>query len=486
VTPSALSLLALLAGSADTLVVGHLADPVTLFPHRATDLVSQAVVINVCETLVRQRGEDGRVEAALATSWASPDHRAWTFTLRESVRFHDGAPLDAEAVVANFESLRRARGFPGAAERLGPLVVRLLLERPNAALLSTLSQPYFAMQSPRALSGDDAKAVGTGPFRLVAVHTGLIELAADPGYWGGAPRLRRVIFRRFPREDALVAALLAGEVDVTSALGPTRVDELRKRSEISLDSFTGLNVAFLSVNNERPPLDDPRVRQALSRAIDRRALVSRFLAGYGEPARGPLPPSLLGRPGPTRDLVLDVPGAHRLLAEAGLQKGFDTTLLTVDAPRPYMPSPVALAQALRDELLAAGIRVALSQVGSWSEYLARVTRGDYDLALLGWQADSTDPNDFLSALLSAEAIGTTNRSRYRDPAMEALLKRARRESDASARASVYREAQELFHKDMPFVPLYHLSVFTAYGRAVHGLSPGPTGLLRYDKTWKLE
>ena len=481
-----LPLLALLAGSADTLVVGLLSDPVTLFPHRATDLVSQAVVVNVCETLVRQRDQQGRVEAALATSWASPDHRAWTFTLREGVRFHDGASLDADAVVANFESLHGTRGFPGTAQRLGPLVVGLLLDRPNAALLSTLSQPYYAMQSPRALSGGDTKAVGTGPFRLVDAHPGLVELAAHPGYWGGAPQLRRVVLKRFPREEALVTALLAGEVDVTAALGPKRVDELRKHPGISLDTFTGLNLAFLSVNNDRPLLGDTRVRQALSRAVDRRAMVSRFFAGHGDPARGPLPPSLLGRPGPIRDLVLDRPGAERLLAEAGLPKGLDTTLLTVDSPRPYMPSPVALGETLRDQLRAAGIRAALTVVASWPDYLERVTRGDYDLALLGWQADSTDPNDFLSALLSSEAIGTTNRSRYRNPAMEALLKRARRESDASAREAVYREAQELFHKDMPFVPLYHVSVFTAYRRTVRGMAPGPTGLLRYDKTWKLE
>ena len=214
--------------------------------------------------------------------------------------------------------------------------------------------------------------------------------------------------------------------------------------------------------------------------------MSRFLGGHGDPARGPLPPSLLGAPGAGRDLTLDRPGAVRLLGEAGLPKGLDTTLLAADSPRPYMPSPVALAQALRDQLAEAGIRVALTVVGSWSEYLDRVTRGDYDLALLGWQADSTDPNDFLSALLSAEAIGTTNRSRYGNPAMETLLKRARRESDASARDAVYREAQELFHKDMPFVPLYHVSVFTAYRRTVRGMAPGPTGPLRYDKTWKVE
>ena len=274
---------------------------------------------------------------------------------------------------------------------------------------------------------------------------------------------------------------------MTAALGPHRVDDLRKRPEVSLDSFTGLSLAFLSVNNERPYLSDTRVRQALSRALDRHTLVTRFFGGHGEPARGPLPPSLLGRPGPIRHLLLDRPGAERLLGEAGLPKGLDTTLLTVDSPRPYMPAPILLGQELRDQLGAAGIRAAVTVVPTWSEYLARVTRGDYDLALLGWQADTTDPNDFLSALLGSEAIGTTNRSRYRDAHDGRPCSSARgRESDLRAREAVYREAQELFQQDMPFVPLYHVSVFTAYRRAVRGMAPGPTGLLRYDKTWKTE
>jgi len=482
----ALPLLALLAGAPDTLVVGLLADPVTLFPHRATDLVSQAIVVNVTDTLVRQRGEAGRPEAALATTWATPDHRVWTFTLRENVRFHDGALLDAGAVVANFESLRRVRGFPGSAQRLGPLVVRIALERPNAALLSTLSQPYYALQSPSTLGENEPRPVGTGPFRLVTTAPGLTLLEANAAYWAGPPRLRQLVFRRYPRETALVAALLAGEVDVTAALPPSRMDELRAHASLSLDSTTGWNVAFLSVNNDRHPLNDPRVRHALSRAIDRQALVTRFLGGHGDPARGPLPPSLIERPGPIRDLVLDRPGAKNLLAEAELRDGFDTTLLTVDTPRPYMPAPLPLAGAIADQLADVGVRARLRPASSWTDYLGRATRGEYDLALLGWQADSTDPNDFLSALLSADAVGDTNRSRYRNPAMDGLLKRARRESGVAEREALYREAQELFQKDMPFIPLYHVSVFTAYRRAVVGLAPSPTGLLRYDKTWKLE
>ncbi len=483
---TALAFLLFLATAADALVVGLLDDPGSLDPHRATDLLSAAVVVNVCEPLVRFRPGGSRPEGALATTWATIDRRTWTFTLREGVRFHDGTPLDAEAVVANLERLRRLRAFPGRAERAGPHVVTIALERPDAALLATLSQPFFALQSPKRLTDDPpVRAVGTGPFRLAAVRPGQVDLEANPDYWAGPPRLKRVVFRRFPDEDALVTALLAADVDLTSAVGQDRVGRLRSDSRVTFDSRIGLNVAFLCPNNEKGPLRDPRVRQALARGIDRAELVKRTLDGHGEPARNPLPPSLWGYDRRTKDLALDPAAARRLLAEAGYPDGFDLELLLSDSPRPYLPSPRLVAREIREDLLAIGVRMRLREIPTWSEYTERVTRGDYDTALLGWQADTMDPNDFLSALLASDSIGTTNRSRYRSAAMDAILKRGRMGSDPDSRLSAYHEAQSLFQKDMPWIPLYHGSVVTVHRRSVRGLNLGPTGLVRYDKAWKL-
>jgi ABC-type transport system substrate-binding protein len=466
-------------------VVGTLADPLTLDPHAATDLVSAAVVSSVCEPLVRIRADGARPEAALATTWATRDSRVWTFTLRRGVRFHDGTAFDADAVVRNIERLRRVRGFPGRGERLGPHSVAIALERPSAALLATLSQPFFAMQSPAAL--DDAKVpVGTGAFRYGGTRPGEVELVASPEHWAGPPRLSGLLFRRFAGQDALLQALAAGEVDVTGVLGQDRVEAVRQAPGLALDSKTGVNLAFLSLNNERAPLSDRRVRQALARAIDRPALVREVLGGHGEPARNPLPPSLPGYFSEAKELRLDPVATRQLLSEAGLEAGFDTTLLAVDTPRPYLPHPMRVIERIQGDLARVGIRARLVPTAGWNDYVARVTRGDYDLAVLGWQADSTDANDFLAALLGSESIGATNRSRYASEEMDALLKRGRRLAGPEQRAAAYKDAQRLFRRDMPIVPLYHVSVFTAYGKGVHGLQHGPTGLLRFDKAWKAQ
>jgi ABC-type transport system substrate-binding protein len=482
---AAAALATALALGADTLVVGTLADPVSLDPHRATDIVAAAVVTNVCETLVRWRPDGSRAEPALATTWATTDGRRWTFTLRQGVRFHDGAPLDADAVVANLEAIARGRGLSARAERMGPAVVGITLEEPNAALLATLSQPFFSLVSPRELARPDARRpVGTGPFAFVSARPGLIELRANPGYWGGAPRLERVVFQRAPDASTLADRLVAGEVDLSAALGEPELERLRGRHDTVLETRTGLNIAFLSINNERRGLDDRRVRGALARAVDRGALVADALGGQGEPARNPLPPSLWGYAARTRELMLDRALARRLLREAGYGAGLDTTLLVVDAPRPYNPAPLRVAARVAADLAEVGIRARLRQAPTWGEFLDRATRGDYDLAIMGWQADTTDPNDFLSALLASDAVGATNRSRYRSSAMDGLLRNGRRTAEMRARSAIYGEAQVLFQRDMPWVPLYHVSVSTAYRRSLKGLAVGTTGNARFDKVWK--
>ena len=456
----------------------------TLDPHRATDLVSAAIVVNVCETLVRYSPDGTRAEPALATTWATRDARRWTFTLREGVKFHDGTPFDADAVLANLERIGRLRAFPGVADRVGTHVVSITLDRANAALLATLSQPFYAMQSPRAMARGDRFPVGTGPFRVASVRPDGVHLEAHTGYWHGVPRLRRLSFPRLSSDEALVAGLLAGDIDVAPSVGLDRVTRLRRSEDIVVTAQTGGNVAFLSLNNDRAPFGDRRVRVAVAHAFDRAALVGQVLAGHGEPARNPLPPALWGYGRRTPEIDLDRAQARRLLKEAGYPRGFSTSILVADVPRPYNPDPVELVRALADALGEIGIAVRIEHAATWPAFLDRATRGDYAMAVMGWQADTPDPNDFLSVLLGSEFVGTTNRSRYRSPDMDVFLKQGRRGDDHREREAGYLEAQALFQRDMPWVPLFHVSVFNAHRREVRGVDIGPTGPPRYDRAWK--
>jgi peptide/nickel transport system substrate-binding protein len=483
---SALLLLAALAAApaaGGELVVGTVADPVRLDLHAATDLLSAAVAANACEPLVRV-DERQRVRGLLAGSWATRDNRTWTLTLRSGIHFQDGTPFDAAAVVTNLDDLRAKGRFEGTARRIGSLAVSIRLDAPNAALLATLSQPLLGMQSPRQLRTEGSGLpVCSGPFRLVSAAAGTVRLERHTGYWGTPARLAALVFRSFASEEALVRALRSGEVDVAIGVSPLHAAGLRAEPLLRVRSWTGLNLAYLALNHDRPVFRDRKVREAVARAIDRERLVRDVLGGHGEPARNPLPPGLPGYALRTRELSLDRRLARRLLGEAGWPEP-TLRLLVTSAPRTWNPDPSGLAARLRDDLQQVGVRVQTETAAGWSEYLQRVTAGDFDMAVLGWEADTLDANDFLVSLLSRAALGRTNRSRYVDERMEALLRQGRRGSDPRERGRTYAEVQRFFQREMPWVPLYHVAVFVAHRAEVQDLEIDATGILRYHHAWR--
>ena len=341
------------------------------------------------------------------------------------------------------------------------------------------------------------------PGHLLLVRNPSWDPATDPLRAAYADRIELTLGGASDKEIA--RGVDAGEIDLAYLADSPFEQVARYRDDPALIDrlFISPSDAFwaLTMNVAVPPLDDIHVRRAVSRAIDKAALVE-LLA---EPPHGPFGSNSFGE-----------------VATHMAPDAFEARLLRAFDPYPYDPAAaqaemqasaydrdgdgrcdvpacrglrmlvmdtgilVEQARAIRDDLAEVGIEARIREMPSWAEYVSHGSSGDYELAVLGWQADTADPNDFLSALLSADAIGTTNRSRYRSPAMDALLKRGRMATQAEERLQVYREAQELFQREMPWVPLYHVSVFTAYRREVRGLVAGNTGILRYDKTWKTE
>ena len=484
-----------------TLVYGRGGDSVGLDPALETDGESFKVCDNIYETLVTFRPENTEVMPGLAESWeVSEDRMTWTFHLRRNVTFHDGTPFNADAVVFSlgrqFMADHPFHRVEGAYQYWNSMsmsdivrdvrkgdshTVEIELKRPNAPFLSNLAMNFCAIASPTAVRkwGDDypRHPAGTGPFRFVQwVKDDRVVLERNPDYWGPPPRLDRLIFRSIPENSVRLIALTQGAIDGMDNLVPDFIPNIKSDPNLQLLSQAGMNVGYLAMNMDRPPFHLMKVRHAVNHAINKQALVDNLYQGLALPAVNPIPPTLWSYHEGIVGYAYDPERARRLLAEAGYAEGFETTLWAMPVPRPYMPQPLKIAQAIQADLKEVGIEAQIVSF-EWGTYLDKVGRGQHDMALLGWTGDNGDPDNFLYVLLdkSAAEPPANNIAFYRSEPLHKILVEAQREVDIARRTALYRQAQEIVHRDAPWVPLVHAAQTAAFKKSVVGYRLHPTG-----------
>ena len=491
-------------GAAQTLVFARGSDSVSLDPAVVTDGESVKVITNLFDTLVRFRAGSLELEPGLAESWsASADGLEWTFRLREA-KFHDGTPVDADAVVFSFLRQKDA-AHPAHTDACpywednfqvvkevaadGPRTVRIRLDRPFAPFESAMALFTMSIVSPAAWKseGTDEKGkyryrfgerpVGSGPFRFVRWNRDdSVVLERNPDYWGGAPKVSTLVFKVVKQNQQRLLLAEAGQAHIVDGLNPADAERARSSPQLELRSQPGLNVAYLAFNTTKKPFDDVRVRRALATAIDKDAIRSAAYDGVGEIATVPIPP---GMPGwkKIEDRTRDLAAAKALLAEAGLADGFTFRLWVMDNPRAYMPRPRDVAVQISQDLRQIGVRAEI-EVVQWARYLPDTRNGAHEACLLGWMADYGDADNFLYVLLSKETarVGSANNvSFWRDDQASAWLEQARVTTDRAERARLYGLVQDRVFDQVPMVPLLHLQEMRAVSRTVKGYSIYPAG-----------
>jgi peptide/nickel transport system substrate-binding protein len=495
-----------------TLVFGRGADAVSLDPADVTDGESVKAITALFDTLVRYKAGSTEVEPDLATSWTvSDDRKTWTFTLREGVTFHDGSPMDADAVVFSFERQRDPKhefhqgefvywhdqfGFVQKVEKKDDRTVVFTLDRPFVPFLTNLAMFTASIVSPHAFRECKARGVspasspvGTGPFELVEWRRGdAIVLKANEHYWGGRPHLDRLVLRTIPANNTRFELLKKGDLQGMDGMNPQDVAVAAAENDLQVLTQPGMNVAYLAFNCKKKPFDDPRVRRACALALDLDRVAKRMFYGLAIPAASPLPPMLQGADPSLHPRAQDRDEAKRLLAEAGHPDGFETTLWTMTNPRPYLPQPDKLAQYVQAALGQIGVKVTIVPK-EWASYLEEVQKAEHDMCFMGWIGDTGDPDNFLYVLLDKENanVGTaSNYSFYEDEQVHELLTQARVEADPEKRAALYRQAQEKVFADCPMVPLVHKMQDAEFRRTVRGFRLHPTGMLDLRGAWLTE
>ncbi|MEE2657916.1 MAG: ABC transporter substrate-binding protein [Candidatus Latescibacterota bacterium] len=494
----------------DTLVFGRGSDSVGLDPALENDGESFKVCDNIYETLVTYERETTRVRPQLARSWKiSNDGLVWTFRLRTGVRFHDGTAFNASAILF---SLRRqfdpdhpfykpaagnykywkAMGMDDVIASMAAAddsTFVITLKAPNAPFLSTLGMNFCAAVSPTAVARYGAdyfkNPVGTGPFRFVEWRKDeRIVLARYDDYWGEPARIGRLIFKPIQDPSVRFLELGSGAIHGIDNLNPEFVQQIREDPNIELLTQAGMNVGYLAMNMDKPPFDDHRVRQAINHAIDKQSLVDNFYAGLAVPAKNPIPPIMWGYGDDVEPYAHNPDHARQLLVEAGFSEGFDTELWAMPAPRPYMPQPDKIAQAIQADLHKVGIRAKIVPY-EWATYLDKVSDGQHTMCLLGWTGDNGDPDNFLYVLLDKTAAvkPAQNVAFYRSDELHEVLMEARTITNQEQRAELYRQAQHIIHREAPWVPLVHATQTAAFRWPVTGFALHPTGSKWFHSTF---
>ena len=490
------------AQPAGTLVVGLVAEPVNLDPAQVTDLNSNRVGRRIVETLVTFPDESTQVVPGLAESWAiSKDGLKYTFKLRKGVSFHDGTPLNAEAVKFSIERqiipehpFNKLGKYPfanyffgnvKAVEAVDPHTVEFILKEPRASFLAVLTAGAASIVSPTAVRklGVDypLTPVGTGPFKFVAWDRGQrVVLEKNAGYWKHPVKIDRVIYRPIVEGQARLTELLTGALDLIVDTPPDFVPQLESNPKVMVLKQVGVHVWYLGINNQKKPFDDKRVRQALNYAVNKEALVRDVLKGTGSFSRGPVLPNTWGADAALKAYPYDPERAKKLLAEAGYPSGFSTTLWVPESGS-GMQLPVAMSTVIQSNLKAVGVNVAL-QTMEWGAYLAKLRTKEQDLFALSWMAGNEDPDLVMYPLLHSSqwTPNGPNRALYKNEKYDELLHQARLTTDQKKRAELYREAQRILVDDAPWVFVDHEIQTAAHAKRVQGFKLHPSFDLRVE------
>jgi peptide/nickel transport system substrate-binding protein len=490
---------------AQTIRLGLSSEPSSLDPQFSRTGNNQVVADHLFDRLVHVDANNQPVPG-LAVSWQSVDPLTWVVRLRPGVTFHDGKPFTAEDVVYSLDRIKTITGSPapftqniGAiakAEVVDPMTVRFTTKRPTPQFMEQAGRVHIvskgAIDGAKAEDFTSGKAVvGTGPYRFASFSQGQsLTLTRNETYWGEKPAFTQATLRFVSNDASRVVALLAGELDIVDQVPPAMLDRVRADPNYTVHSIGSLRIVYFGVDSARDkspfvtdldgkpletnPLRDPRVRLAISKMINRKAIVERLLAGSGEPAGQLVPEGLGGFAPDLKPVDFDPEGAKKLLAEAGWEKGFG---LTVHASSDRIPRETEVAQAVGQMLNRGGIKVNGVVTQPYATYATAAGKQEFSFFLFSFGTTTADAAGGITAVLATfdkdTGRGAFNRARYSNPAFDALLTKALEEFDPTKRNALLADAQRVAFRDNGIIPLYWQVVHWA-GRKDIAFTPSRT------------
>jgi peptide/nickel transport system substrate-binding protein len=485
----AAALLAATPVAAQELKIGLAAEPSAMDPHFHNLTPNNGVLSHIFERLV-ETDPANKLVPGLAESWKVLDGNVWEFKLRAGVKWHDGSPFTADDVIFTFERAPNVPNSPSSfasstkgktLKKIDDLTLQIATPGPYPLMPNDLSNILIISKK----LGEGAKtedynagraAIGTGPFKFGAFVPGdKIEMVKNADYWGAKAAYEKVTFKPIKAGPARVAALLAGDVDIIEDVPTADIERLKKEPKISLSQGVSRRVIYFHLDqfrDETPfikakdgtaiknPLRDKRVRQALSKAINRDAIVSRVMEGVALPASQFLADQFFGVSPNLKPVAFDLEGAKKLLAEAGFPNGFKMTL---HGPNGRYTNDVKIAEAVAQMFTRAGIETAIETLPP-AVFFSRASAGaagqpEFSFILVGWSADTGETSGSLKPLVGTfdkdKGTGTANRGRYSNAGLDALIAEAQATVDDTKRAAILARAVEMAVEDVSIIPSHY-------------------------------
>ncbi len=473
-------------GAAD-LRVGLKLEPSSIDPHYHNLGPNNSAARHIFDRLVHTN-EKQQLGPGLAVSWKPLSDTVWEFKLRQGVKFHDGSPFTADDVLFTFERAPNVEASPSSfalytkgktLKKIDDFTIHITTERPYPLMPNDVSTINIISKK----HGEGAKtadynsgkaAIGTGPYKFVEWVPGdRLVLEKNPDYWGEKAVFDHVVIKPINSDPTRVAALLAGDVDMIDLVPTADIAHLKTNPKVVLSQGVSNRVIYLHLDHDRDdspfvtgtggknPLKDVRVRKAISKAINRPAIVEKVMEGIAIPAGQLLPEGFFGVSPNLKAEAYDPEGAKKLLAEAGWGGGFG---LTLHGPNDRYINDDKIAQAIGQMLTRVGIKAKIETMPR-SVYFSRASRGgpnktpEFSFILVGWGAGTGEASSPLKSLLhtydKARGFGASNRGRYSNPEVDKIVEDALATVDDAKREKLLQKATEIAINDLGIIPLHY-------------------------------
>ncbi len=467
--------------------IGMGAEVTSMDPHFVNLFPNNNIAEHVFEKLITL-DPDSRLIPGLAESWQAVNPTTWEFKLRRGVKFHDGSDFTAEDVAFSIERVGKIPNSPGPfttytkaikeMQIVDPHTIRLVTASPHPQLQNDINTIYIV--SKKTATGaatedfNSGKAMnGTGPFKFMSFKRGdRVELARNDAYWGPKPAWAKVTFRVIPSDPTRVAALLSGELDAIENIPTADFAKIRANPSFQTSTKTSHRIIFYHADQfrdpspfvfdkatgkplEKNPLKDLRVRQAISKAIDREAIKSRVMEGLAVPSANLVPVPMFGSVPSLKPDAYDPDGAKKLLAEAGYPNGF---AMTIHGPNNRYVNDDQIMQTVAQMLTRVGIQTKVETM-PMSTYLARARKLEFSFAMLGWGASTGEASSPLRAHLVSyipeKGWGEFAWGRYSNQKVNDLLDQALATIDDKAREKQIQDAVGIAMTELGIIPIHH-------------------------------